>query len=384
MTYRETAISRFSSRFWPGGRRVSIRTAWERRTFTTVVVLAILLVAARLALPYAIQRYVNGTLDRVPEYDGRIGEVTVHLFRGAYRILDVRIVKTTGKVPVPLFSAAAIDLSVEWEALFEGKLVGEVIVEQGQLNFVNGESRATSQTKVDEEWLGVVKDLFPLRLNRVELVDSEIHFRDFDSEPPIDVRLDQLFGVGTNFTNTRSPSEGLVAAIDVQARAQKSGNFVIHAKLHPSAREPTFDLDARLTDLPLVELNDFLREYAQLDAEGGTAGFYVEMAAKEGRVSGYVKPILKDLEVVSLEDVSENPLRAVWEGIASFFATIFTNPSKEQVASRIPFEGEIGGPEVGVWSSIGSLLRNAFIKALSPQVEGSVDLESVGPSRSRD
>ena len=34
--------------------------------------------------------------------------------------------KETGKVPVPLFRAREVDLSIEWRALFDGSLVGEV------------------------------------------------------------------------------------------------------------------------------------------------------------------------------------------------------------------------------------------------------------------
>ncbi|MBI4376816.1 MAG: hypothetical protein HY549_10260 [Elusimicrobia bacterium] len=46
-----------------------------------------------------------------------------------------------------------------------------------------------------------------------------------------------------------------------------------------------------------------------------------------------------------------------------------------RLAARIPFEGPIGGPGVGVWESIVSVLRNAFTRALVPALEGSIKLE---------
>src|SRR5438132_13729764 len=86
-----------------------------------VLVLISLLVAARLAMPYALRWYVNRVIDRNPLYEGEIGTIDVNLWRGAYSIHDVRLLKTTGKVPVPLFSASKVDLQVEWNALIHRK-----------------------------------------------------------------------------------------------------------------------------------------------------------------------------------------------------------------------------------------------------------------------
>ena len=36
----------------------------------------------------------------------------MHLWRGAYTIDDVRLIKTTGNVPIPLFSAKRVDFAV--------------------------------------------------------------------------------------------------------------------------------------------------------------------------------------------------------------------------------------------------------------------------------
>ena len=75
-------------------------------------------------MPWAVRDYVNRTLDRNPLYAGNIGPVQIHLWRGAYTIHEIRIVKTSGKVSVPFFAAPAVDLSVEWGALWHGAVVG--------------------------------------------------------------------------------------------------------------------------------------------------------------------------------------------------------------------------------------------------------------------
>src|SRR5690349_15509623 len=76
--------------------------------------LIVLLGIGRLILPWFVQNYVNRTLDRNPLYSGTIGHVEIHLLRGAYSINDVKLSKTTGDVPVPLFSAKRVDFAIQW------------------------------------------------------------------------------------------------------------------------------------------------------------------------------------------------------------------------------------------------------------------------------
>src|SRR5207247_4053133 len=108
-----------------------------RRLAIFVLVVAVLAGLARALLPWAIRDYVNRTLDRSPLYAGNIGPVEVHLWRGAYSIRDVRISKTTGDVPVPFFAAKRIDFALEWKALSHHKVVGRLLMEEPELNFVD-------------------------------------------------------------------------------------------------------------------------------------------------------------------------------------------------------------------------------------------------------
>src|SRR5579863_2761389 len=88
-------------------------------TFWTII---LLLVAARLAMPYAIKTYVNGQLGRLSDYSGRLEGIRVHLWRGAYEIRELNVAKKKGGAPVPFFSSASIDLSLQWRELFHGSV----------------------------------------------------------------------------------------------------------------------------------------------------------------------------------------------------------------------------------------------------------------------
>src|SRR5262249_27588263 len=76
-----------------------------RTFFFIIFALVILFAIARAILPWGVRKYVNRTLDRNELYSGTIGQVQIHLWRGAYSIHDIKISKRTGNVPVPFFSA---------------------------------------------------------------------------------------------------------------------------------------------------------------------------------------------------------------------------------------------------------------------------------------
>src|SRR4051812_25850837 len=88
-----------------------------------------LLGMARLALPWYLESYVNRTIDRSPDYGGRIGHVEVHLWRGAYTIHELKIVKKTNAVPVPLYDAPQVDFSLYWGALVHRRLRGKILMQ---------------------------------------------------------------------------------------------------------------------------------------------------------------------------------------------------------------------------------------------------------------
>ena len=174
-----------------GRPRSAPRRSWLRRTLKIVgglcLLLIVVLVIARLMMPSAVLWYVNRTLQQSPLYRGRIDGIDISLWRGAYAIRGIRFNKLTGSVPVPLFRADSVDLSIQWDAIIHGAVVGEVRIDRPELNFVDappaegqkGDDDAGDQTGADGPWLQMLSDLFPFAINRVELTDGSVHFRTY-------------------------------------------------------------------------------------------------------------------------------------------------------------------------------------------------------------
>ncbi len=348
----------------------------SRATWITICVILVLLIGLRLALPSLVKNYVNRKLDQLPDYGGSVRDVDINLIRGAYSIEGVDVNKTTGKVPVPFFSVSNVDFSLQWKELIHGALVSEIYVDQANLNFVKGPTPEESQTAVHTNWLQVVKDLVPFRINHFEIRDSKISYHDEQAKPKVDIYLTNLFMVATNLTNARDLKEKMPAWLEANGVTLGKGKLHIVMRIDPFAERPTFDLNAALEALNLVDLNNFLRAYANVDVNHGIFQFYTEIASENGRFEGYVKPLLDDLVIVDLEE-KEGVLKKFWEMIVAGAVDLFKNHPKDRLGTKIPFTGEIQGTNVDIFATVGNLLKNGFVRALSPSIDTTISPEDL-------
>ncbi|MBK8702147.1 MAG: DUF748 domain-containing protein [Saprospiraceae bacterium] len=339
--------------------------------------LLVVLIVIRILLPYIVLKVVNNKLAELDGYTGHVRDIDLALIVGSYKIKDIKLEKTGGKIPVPFFAAEVIDLSVEWKALFKGGLVGEIEVRRPILNFVKGPTEETSQTKIDKEWQDIVNELMPLKLNRFEIVEGEIHYLDYYSSPKVDVFTSNIYILAENLSNVTDSTNLLPSTVTGSAEIY-GGKAKLNMKLDALNKTPTFDMNAEMIGLNLVEVNDFLKAYGKFDVQKGTFGVYTEAAAKEGKIIGYTKPIITDLDVIEWKEEKNDPLgQKLLESVVGLGGWIFKNRSEDQVATEIEFEGELKDPAINVWNIIGETLRNAFIEALYPSLEHTININTV-------
>jgi len=78
-----------------------VKPIYRSKLFWFLIVIAAVLVVARVMLPFWVRDYVNRRLSEVKDYRGHVEAVDIALQRGAYKIREVKVVKTSGDVPVP-------------------------------------------------------------------------------------------------------------------------------------------------------------------------------------------------------------------------------------------------------------------------------------------
>jgi uncharacterized protein DUF748 len=340
----------------------------------TALVVVLALVAARMALPWYLRSYVNRTLDQSPDYDGRIGEIDVHLWRGAYTIHDLNIVKTSNAVPVPFFESPRVDFSLNWGALLHGGARGKIVMDRPRLNFVQGPSEEETQTGADQPWLQIINELYPFRIDRAEVHQGEIHFHAFHTRPPVDVFLSEVEGTLTNLTNIENRLDPLVATLSARGTAMGSGQLSLDMTFDPTSYRPSFNLAAKLLDLQVTKLNSLTRAYGDFDFEVGRFDFVLEAAATDGSMDGYAKPLFRGVKVLGVRDLGEarDPFQLFWEALVGIVGEVFKNQERDQFGTRITLQGDLDSPRTDLMEIIGNVLYNAFVRAYLPRLEGRV------------
>lgn len=347
------------------------RSRWRR---FGIVLLVLVLVGGgvRLALPSAVRWYVNQVLEQSQTYQGVIGDVSLHLWRGAYSIDDIRLLKTTGNVPVPFFACKRLDLAVDWSQLLEGSLVGQVSMDSPELNFVDARDQASSQSGAGGPWLQMLRELFPFQINSVTVTNGTVRFHAFHTNPPVDVYVSQVEGSITDLTNVHDDVTPMVSLVQATGMVMDDARLEYQMKLDPFSYRPTFQVATRVLGLDVTRLNSLARGYGDFDYERGWLDLVVELDVTEGRVRGYVKPLFRQLKVLDVRrDLAEgNVLGMFWEALVGLATTVFKNQPRDQLATLIPIRGDLSAMRTDTFTVIGNLLRNAFVRAYLPRLQG--------------
>ena len=156
--------------------------------------------------------------------------------------------------------------------------------------------------------------------------------------------------------------------MDAYGTVQGSGALEAHTRLDPWRRTPTFKLDLAMRRLDATEVNDLLRAYAGVDAEGGELYLYSELSAREGRFEGYVKPMASGLSLFAIDEEGDF-FDVLGDAMVQLAVEIFENHGTDRFAVRVPLSGSLESPDADGWAAVASILSNAFIEAIEHGIE---------------
>jgi len=349
----------------------------RRKIVIALLAVVLLLVSVRVALPYLVEDLVNDRLAALDAYDGHVNDIDIHLWRGAYSMDGIEIVKTGATRPIPFFRTDRLNLSVEWRSLLRGSIVAEASFVRPEVNLVQGRTEADSQLGEGENWRARLEELFPFRFNTVEVNDGTVRFLAPGIHTQDAITARHVNGSISNLTNVLESGKEAFADFRVTARVLDDAPATVAGSADPFAAQPTFDVNLEVKKVELPQVNPWLREYIKADAEAGKFELYMELAAADGKFTGYAKPILQDVDIYRSGEAEQSALKRAWEGFLDFSANVLENHDAEQVAARIPFSGTIKNPETSLFAIIASVMRNAFVSAFARSLEGSITLRDV-------
>jgi hypothetical protein len=195
----------------------------------------------------------------------------------------------------------------------------------------------------------------------------------------VDVYISQFEATIDNLGNIRDETNPLVSTVQATGLVMDQAKFEYKMTLDPFAYRPTFQMALRLLGLDVTKINDLALAYGKFDFKRGWFDLVVETDVEEGQITGYAKPLFRNLQVFSLsEDLKEkNVLQFFWQALVGGVTSLFKNHSRDQFGTLIPFIGDAtGATTTDIFATLGNILRNAFVRAYLPRLEDGQ--ESVG------
>jgi hypothetical protein len=327
---------------------------------------------------------MNKKLADLPGYTGKIDGLTIAFWRVGVEVEDFVLSERGHEQDPPLLRVKNASFRFAPSSLLSGKLGGTAAIDGIELSVTKREeapsveeAAKTTQQKIEEtkqdvqRWQTVLRDTFPMVLERLEVKNSQLRFIDQSHQPHVDVGIRDLHIVATGLQNRpEGNGEGMPTEVNVTGVMTGEGNLKIALRLDPIARQPHFALNFELLEQQLPPLNSFLLAYADADVSRGTFELFSEINARGGAYDGYVKPLLRDLEFKTPSDEEKSVGDRLKERVVGAVTSVFENKQQDQVATKAPFAGNFENNDLDIWTTIVNLMRNAFVQAIRGGLDG--------------
>lgn len=275
------------------------RWPWQngshRGWWIALLVLLVIVVVGRLAAPSIVKKVVTKSLHELPDgYIGNIDDVDLRMLSAEVALLNLRIEKTNGLIPVPFLQAKELVIGTVMDSW---KPRSTLHVQEPNISYVDGPNEAKSQTGPTFDLENLQKQL-PFELVRVTISDGQVHFRNYQAKPDldayatgIDVRWDDLFAC------LPPGSSACHSTLKGDAKVLKTGKLNLRGKFE---RAPAAHLhaDVAIRDLKAVQLSPLLKQYAKIDFQKGDIDLDARYDKTGKSQSALITPKLTDIEVM--------------------------------------------------------------------------------------
>lgn len=348
---------------------------WRALLYCVGALLA-LAVLVRAVLDPIANRQVRKALDGLDGYVGDFSRVHVTIIGPGFDIWRFKLAesgrgeKQGGRAlqKDPLVYLEHGRLGVDWRALLHGRVQGRLRLESPKIVIRQSEAKKPREKAeaAAPDLSAQLKKMLPVRVDRVEVVDGEVLFRQSSPEDhghPTELWLHRIELAAQNLGTRRKLVAGRPATVSLHALLGRSGTMTAFASADPLASPLSFAGEVTLRGFRAEELYDFVAPKTGMKTNG-TVDVFVSFESRQGVITGGVKPVLKNIEVRSVGQGGWDRMKG-WLADKSVKIASDRVPGRRAVATTIPIKGELTDPDVQVWPAILGVVRNAFVEGLS-------------------
>ncbi len=259
---------------------------------------------------------------------------------------------------------------VEYGPRFKDVRADTVTIEGLRGDYLHTPATAAAEKRRAREAVEATEEAAtPMRIERLRLAGAELGLEDRTRTPHYRVFLDRVELEATHLAVGPVPP--------ATTRAELRGRFMGTGRAHATAEmrgSGDFAVAAALEEGSLPKLNDVLRAYGKFDVSSGSFSVFTELAVKNGRVDGYVKPLFTGVNVYDpRQDARKPALRKLYEHLVDAAARLLRNRKSADVATQFDISGPLEDPNASTWQTLVNLLSNAFVKAILPGFDREVE-----------
>ena len=210
------------------------------------IVLALLFIiyTASFFLDEPLRKMTENNMNRdLKGYTVKLSKLHIQLIGFSLTMRDLTVLQDAHPNP-PLAFFPVIKASIHWRAVFSGKIVAEIMLDRPQININLQQLRSEIVNAVplkERGWQQAVLDIYPLKINNIEVKDANIIYIDQDPKKPL--TLNHLHFHATNIRNVYSPKNVHPSSFSVKTEIFNTGHGSINGNANFLA-EPLPSLNA--------------------------------------------------------------------------------------------------------------------------------------------
>lgn len=159
-------------------------------------------------------------------------------------------------------------------------------------------------------------------------------------------------------------------SVGVRGKFMGSGDTEISGVVRPPTESPDLELKLKIAGTQIRSMNNMLRAHGNFDVTAGVFSCYSEIRLDDGSIRGYVKPLVRKLNVYDpAQDRDKKALDKLREGALEDLSTLLENIPRDEVATKADVSGQMPQPRTETVQIVVGLIRNAFFKAILPGFE---------------
>ncbi len=281
------------------------------------------------------------------------------------------VARTNLSIRKGLFSASG---EAEYAPHIKRAHLKELAIEGMTIDYIHSPRTAAAETRrvaqIGRAARKVNKSQMQLSVDRLRFTRCTVGLVNEAARNPYRVYLAETDLSLSNLSNNFSQGP---ARAELKGKFMGSGATKMTAHFRPDHNGPNFDLDVKIEETQMTSMNDLLRAYANFDVTAGTFSFYSELHVKDDRISGYVKPIFKEMKVYDRRtDKNKKVPQKIYEMMISGVVKLLERTPQKEIATKADISGSLNKPHMSNWQIMGQMIKNAFFKAIPPGLEKEV------------